>query len=144
MSKIDLSKAKVGDKFRIRSGFIMTYYECKNHKSTHHLLKDEEGSVFYYHENGKFLLHRDTGYDLVEQVHDKPLDELIQEATKQIKENDDVISEEKELQRRQEVVELADRIFFSERGSSYSFKECIEVAEHSVNMINQYIKEGKL
>ena len=54
------------------------------------------------------------------------------------------IEDEAELQRRQEVVALADRIFFSERGSAYSFKECIEVAEHSVNMINQYLKEGKL
>ena len=176
MSKIDLSKAKIGDKFRTRDGHIMVYtsrdrYILGSGRGDHVLTTEEEFPVgdgweklsLYYFSDGtgndglpfdarnvlqnlqeKIPISVPYGYELVEQVFDKPLDELIEEGTKLIKENDDAIAEGKELQRRQEVVELADRIFFSERGSAYSFKDCIEVAEHSVNMIKQYLKDGKL
>ena len=49
-----------------------------------------------------------------------------------------------ETKRRQEVVELAERIFFSDRGNMYTFKECVEIAENSVNIRNQYLKDGML
>lgn len=148
MSKIDLSKAKVGDKFRTRCGFIRTYDKCVNYISKkYYLLKDEDGNQYYYHKYGEFILERESDFDLVEQVLDKTLDMIERDIriNNEMGKVVEVVEEEKkELQRRLEVVELADRIFFSERGCAYSFKECIEVAEHSVNMINQYLKEGKL
>jgi hypothetical protein len=141
MSKIDLSQANVGDKFRLKNGVIATY-KCYSSYSGAYVL--ESGLNLYAANYDGTASNGRHEHDVIEQVLDKPLDELIEEGTKQIKENDGAIAEGKELQRRKEVVELADRIFFSERGSAYSFKECIEVAEHSVNMINQYLKEGKL
>lgn len=170
MSKIDLSKANVGDKFRTRGGFIRAYNKCVNYKSKNfYLLKDEDGNKFYYHKYGDFVLDRVSDFDLVEQVFDDEKDRAITDRI--LKDVEKVVNgvaeamphiesttianllryplpdsreDETELQRRQEVAELADRIFFSKRGSAYSFKECIEVAEHSVNMINQYLKDGKL
>lgn len=141
MSEIDLSKANVGDKFRLKNGVIATY-KCYSSYAGAYVL--ERGLNLYAANYDGTSVNGIHEYDVIEQVLDKPLDELIEEGTKQIKENDDAIAEENKLQRRQEVVELADRIFFSERGNRYSFKECIEVAEHSVNMIKQYLKEGKL
>lgn len=70
--------------------------------------------------------------------------EVIEELTETLKSIvGDSVSEE-ELQRRKEVVELAERIFFSDRGNICTFKECVEIAENSVNIRNQYLKDGKL
>lgn len=143
MSKIDLSKAKVGDKFRLVTNKIVTYI-CNN---------EYDGELWHrvMFEDGRELDIDDMWIEenLVEQVFDDEKDttdrEIVEAMNQAIKDIPEKAAErEKELQRRQEVVELADRIFFSERGSAYSFKDCIEVAEHSVNMINQYLKEGKL
>ena len=147
MSKIDLSKAKVGDKFRTRDGLILTYDKESYNRGIHILCK-ESGIAYSFLVNGNFMVGWETHQlDLVEQVFDESLDTK----ERDIRKNDEMRKvveiedeEKQELQRRQEVVELADRIFFSERGNTYSFKECIEVAEHSVNVINQYLKEGKL
>lgn len=161
MSKIDLSKAKFGDKFRTKYGQILEFFD-EGGIDTYKLM-DENYNVFHYHKKGNFLLFRESDYDLIEQVFDKPLDELIKEATKQIKENNDAIAEEKELQRRQEVVELARKMLFDD--NTYQFytqfyirakqNECAEqvmaylqyvmdYAEDCVNKFNQYLKEGKL
>ena len=214
---IDLSKAKLGDKFRTRGGLVLTYYKEYINRGVH-ILKKEGGMTTLFLENGNYMVGGDMHpLDLVEQVFDdekgraiadkilkdvetvvngvaeampliessaianllrKPLPENneyidLLDNSISVEERGQVIAQmakneyEKakelgfaiqnlpyiveqpkednpELQRRQEVVELADRIFFSERGSVYSFKECIEVAEHSVNVINQYLKEGKL
>jgi hypothetical protein len=145
MEIIDLSKAKIGDKFRTRDGQILEYicenFECRNDR---YELIDEQGLVKHFYQYGEYLYNEENYLDLIEQVFDKPLDELIEEGTKQFRENGDAIAEENELQRRQEVVELADRIFFSDRGNIYSFKECVEIAEYSVNIRNQYLNDGKL
>lgn len=144
MSKIDLSKAKIGDKFRTRNGFIRTYYECGNYKIiNYYLLKDEDGNKFYYHQYGNFIYGKDTECDLVEQVLDKPLDELIEEGTKLIKENDDAIAEENKLQRRHEVLKYADMVFFNKNWEQ-EYINAIETAEYIVNLRNQYLKDGKL
>ena len=146
MSKIDLSKAKIGDKFRTKLGYVVIftglYRRAKKYRYIFERV-DDKYCGFCCDING-VPYGNDEIYTIVEQVFDKPLDELIEEGTKQIKENDDAIEEEKELHRRQEVVELAERIFFSDRGDMYTFKECVEIAENSVNIRNQYLKEGKL
>lgn len=153
MRKIDLSKAKIGDKFRTINGEVVTYKgidgRIAKSRSDYYVCVCFCDAKITYFKNGALLLDEEHPYDLVEQVFDDEKDttdlERVYAMNQALKELSEKAAErKKELQRRQEVVELADRIFFSERGSAYSFKECIEVAEHSVNMINQYIKEGKL
>jgi hypothetical protein len=148
MSKIDLSKANVGDKFRTRDGFIMTYYGYVNYKGIdYYLLKGEDCYGLYYNKTGKFILDRDTEYDLVNPALDKQIDELIKEATKHIKENDDAIAEENELQRRQEVLKYADRLFFNQKDTRielFGYDVAIETAEIIVKSRDKYLKDGKL
>lgn len=138
MSKIDLSKAKIGDKFRTRDGQILKY-DCKDNSISFddiYLLIDESHSVFYYYKKGNFLSLRESEYDLVEQVFgdekdraitDKILKDvekvtngvaeampLIESATianlprDPLSENNE---DDPELRRRQEVVELAEKLF---------------------------------
>jgi hypothetical protein len=147
MSKIDLSKAKIGDKFRTRDGRILTY-DKESYNRGIHILYKESGMEYLFLENGNFMVGEETHQlDLVEQVFDESLDTK----ERDIRTNDEmrkvveIADEEKqELQRRQDVVELAERIFFSDRGNMYIFKECVEIAENSVNIRNQYLKDGKL
>ena len=176
---IDLSKAKIGNKFLTSGGHIMVYtsyegYILGSGRGEYVLTTEEEFPVgdgweklsFYYFSDGtgndglpfdasnvlqslqeKIPIHVPYGYELVEQVFDKPLDTLERDMriNYEMGKAVEVAKEERqELQRRQEVVELAEMIFFSDRGNKYSFKECVEVAEHSVNIRNQYLKEGKL
>lgn len=155
---IDLSKAKIGDKFRTKDGQILEYIGEEGIDA--YKLMDESHSVFYYHEKGNFLSHKETNYDLIVQVFDRPLDELIEEGTKQIKENDDAIAEGNELQRRQEVVELAEKMLLSEsmhklcitylRGKQYNGSEratsfhayFLKAAEVFIDYKNEYLKNG--
>lgn len=171
MNKIDLSKAKIGDKFRTKGDQILEYIG-EDHFSRFndkYLLANTEGLIKHFFQYGEYLADGQDDLDLAEQVFDDEKGRAITD--KILKDTETVVNgvaeampliesatianlsreplpenneDNSELQRRKEVVELADRIFFSERGSVYSFKECIEVAEHSVNMINQYLKEGKL
>ena len=140
---IDLSKAKIGDKFRTRDGGVFEYVEYDNLLDLY-IVSSENGNQYPVQKDGRYLRERECFSDLIVQVLDKPIDELIEEGTKQFRESSDAIAEENELQRRQEVVELAERIFFSDRGNMYTFKECVEIAENSVNIRNQYLKDGKL
>lgn len=171
MSKIDLSKAKIGDKFRTRNGRILEYKGKSDAMIADNYLFDdkEECRTILFFRNGSYMLRYKHELDLIAQVFDDEkgraiTDKILNDVEKvtngvaeampliesavianlprePLPENNE---DDPELQRRKEVVELADRIFFSERGSAYSFKDCIEVAEHSVNMINQYLKEGNL
>ena len=146
MSKIDLSQAKIGDKFRTRDGSVVEYVDYDKSLDLY-IVSSENDKPYPVQKDGRFLCERESFSDLIKQVLDKPLDTIERDMriNHEMEKVVEVAKKEKqELQRRQEVVELADRIFFSERGSAYSFKDCIEVAEHSVNMINQYLKEGKL
>lgn len=94
---IDLSKAKIGDKFRTRDGRILKYIgENYKYDDDKYKLIEEDGSIRHFFQYGEYLSYKEDYLDLVEQVFDKPLDELIEEATKQFRENDDAIAEEKE------------------------------------------------
>ena len=158
---IDLSKAKIGDKFRTRCGRILEYigndsYDIDNK----YLLKDENGRQCNFYKHGNYITYGEDDLDLVEQVIDKPLDELIEGGTKQIKENDDAIAEENELKRRQEVVELAEKMLLSEsmhklcitylRGEQYNGSEratsfhayFLKAAEVFIDYKNEYLKNG--
>lgn len=147
MSNIDLSNAKIGDKFRTKNGQILEYIGEEECYDDAYKLINETHSVFYYHKKGNFLLHKESDYDLTEQVFDKPLDDLIEEGTRQIKENDDAIAEENELQRRQEVLKYADRLFFNQKDTRielFGYDVAIETAEIIVKSRDKYLKDGKL
>lgn len=70
MSKIDLSKAKVGDKFRTRGGNIVTFVGVCRTNNNYRLLYDN-GFEINVRKDGKWSLDIDTGYDLVEQVFEE-------------------------------------------------------------------------
>lgn len=149
MAAIDLSKAKIGDKFRMKLGWVVKYIDVDYNRigSDIFLLEDEGGAKFYFFKYGNYMSIEEHNFDLVEQVFDETLDtiERDERINRDMQKIAEIADEERqELQRRQEVVELAERIFFSDRGNTYSFKECVEVAEHSVNIRNQYLKDGKL
>jgi phosphosulfolactate synthase (CoM biosynthesis protein A) len=163
MSKIDLSKAKIGDKFRTRDGRILEYKGKSDVMIDDNYLFDdkEERRTILLFRNGSYMLTYKHELDLIEQVLDKPLDELIEEGTKQIKENDDAIAEEKELQRREEVVELAEKLVINELfavtnhihdmrelGAAINLDSPTEyaflIAEEFVNNKSKYLKNGKL
>lgn len=148
MAAIDLSKAKIGDKFRTRCGDILVYIgEHSYDVADKYLLKNERGFTYSFYDNGNYIFTGEHLIDLVEQVFDETLDTTERDEQRNHEMQkfvEDAKEEKQELQRRQEVVELAEMIFFSDRGNMYSFKECVEVAEHSVNIRNQYLKEGKL
>jgi hypothetical protein len=149
MAAIDLSKAKVGDKFRTRYGQIMKYVGEDQDRcigNDKFIFKDEEGNRYHFYENGNYMYPEEHKIDLIEQVFDETLDTIERDERRnsEMKEVVEEIEEDQELQRRQYVVELAERIFFSDRGNIYSFKECVEIAEYSVSIRNQYLNEGKL
>ena len=141
MSKIDLSKANVGDKFRTREGIVVKYVDYDKYLDLY-IVSSENDKPYAVQKDGRYLCERECFSDLAGQVLDKPLDELIEEGTKQIKENDDAIAEENELQRRQEVVELAERIFTNCENTTIEDAFC--GAETFIKFKNKYLKEGKL
>lgn len=151
---IDLSKAKIGDKFRTRCGRILEYIGNDSYDiDDKYLLKDENGRRCNFYKHGNYITYGEDDLDLVEQVIDKPLDELIEEGTKQFRENGDAI-------RRQEVVELAEKMLLSEsihksylsyeREKLYNGSECVasfhayilKAAEDFINYKNEYLKNG--
>jgi hypothetical protein len=141
----------------LKNGVIVTY-KCYSSYSGVHVL--ENGLQLYVAKHDGTAGNGIHEYDVIEQVLDKPLDELIEEGTKQIKENDDAIAEEKELQRRQEVVELAEKMYImfeneilryglSRNGSSEYPSEklmgnAIIRAASFINRKQKYLKYGKL
>lgn len=159
MTAIDLSKAKIGDKFRTRDGSVVEYVDYDKILDLY-IVSSENGKPYPVQKDGRFLCELESFPDLVEQVHDKPLDGLIEEATKQIKENDDAIAEENELQRREQVVELAEKMYIMFENemlrynldrngiSSYSsekFRESAIIRAASfINRKQKYLKDGKL
>jgi rubrerythrin len=161
MSNIDLSKAKIGDKFRTRGGGVVEYVKYENLLDLY-IVSSEYGNQYPVQKDGRYLRERECFSDLIVQVLDKPLDELIEEGTKQFRESRDAIAEENELQRREEVVELAERLLFMNRMHD-AYEAYIEAlnkenlhtlisfplyilqcAEDFIKYKNQYLKEGKL
>jgi hypothetical protein len=101
-----------------------------------------------------------SNLDLVEEVLDEPLDELIEEATKQFRESDDAIAEENELHHRQDVIELAEKMYImfenetlryhlnrdgNDNFCSEDLREMAIIRASSfINKKHKYLKDGKL
>lgn len=192
MSKIDLSKAKVGDKFRTRIGEVLTYkgvdgYIAKT-RSDYHICARPDDYRLTYFDNGKFIFYEEHPYDLVEQVFDngdlldnnisaeegrQAIVEMAKNEYEKAKElgvaiqNLPLIVEQQkeenlELQRRQEVIALAEKLVVNEEMMK-SHKDLFEAEVHNcaktlttytafvirsaedfIKHKNQYLKDGKL
>lgn len=185
MSKIDLSKAKVGDKFRTRAGLIFTYSRRAESliESEFYLLYSENGMLNMFRRNGHYLIIDANALDLVEKVFDRcdlldsnisveergqAIAEMAKSEYEKAKELGVAIQnlpyiveqpkeDNPELQRRQEVVELAEKLF-TEKYLQEWYQHLIdnnkaktdyvtyifEWAEKFVNAKDKYLKEGKL
>lgn len=186
MSKIDLSKAKIGDKFRTKNGLILTYCKRTYVDSDFHVLTHNDGSIDVFYKNGNYLKRSACGLDLAEQVFDDEKDRAITD--KIIKDVEKVVNgvlkampliesttianlsreplpenneDDDELQRRQEVVELAEKLVTNELfavtnhlhdmrelGAAINLDSPTEyaflIAEEFVNNKSKYLKNGKL
>lgn len=187
MSKIDLSKAKIGDKFRTKNGLILTYCNRTYVDSDFHVLSHNDGSIDVFYKNGNYLKRSACGLDLAEQVFDdekgraiadKILKDVetvvngvaeampvIESATianlprEQLPENNE---DDSELQRRQEVIALAEKLVVNEEMMK-AHKDLFEAEVHAhaktqttypafvirsaedfIKYKNQYLKDGKL
>lgn len=161
MSKIDLSKAKIGDKFRTKNGKIVEYVGTdQNHIGDVFILENKYGSRYHFYKCGNYMSIEEHFLDLIEQVFDEPLDTK----ERDIRKNDEMRKvveiedeEKQELQRRQEVVEVANELFT--RGTMDDWycalikhgktkKTYLEWifgwAEEFVSTREKYLKEGKL
>lgn len=187
MSKIDLSKAKIGDKFRTRNGKIVEYVGRFSDKTTNqYILEDERGLKYYFYKYGNYTLIAESKLDLIEQVFDKgdlldnniSAEERVQALVGMAKSEYEEAKElgaaiqnlphiveqpkedNQELQRRQEVVELAEKMYimhefenmkyYLSNGGNNAFesKDLVEMAfiraASFINKKHQYLKEGKL
>lgn len=189
MSKIDLSKAKVGDKFRTRGGRIATFHGRfpKSIIGLDYYVKIGKDIPMRCFVTGMWLPDEETQDDLVEQVFDDEKDRaitdkilkdvekvvngvtqampLIESATianlyrEPLPENNE---DNSELQRRQEVIALAEKLVVNEEmmkahkdlfeAEVYAHAKTqttypafvIRSAEDFIKYKNQYLKEGKL
>jgi hypothetical protein len=165
MSKIDLSQAKVGDKFRDRYGRLHELiYILKGDCSFRYLLVDEQkDNVDNYKVDGSYLQHDISNLDLVEQVFDEQLDTKERDirTNYEIKKVIEVADEEKqELHRRQEVFDLAEKMYImfeneilryhlnrdgSDKFCSEDLREMAIIRASSfINKKHKYLKDGKL
>lgn len=185
---IDLSKAKVGDKFRTKNGLILTYCKRTYVDSDFHILTHNDGSIDVFYKNGNYLKRSACGLDLAEQVFDKgdlldnniSAEEGVQAIVEMAKneyekakelgvaiQNLPLIVEQPkednpELQRRQEVIALAEKLVVNEEMMK-SHKDLFESEVHAcaktlttypafvirsaedfIKYKNQYLKDGKL
>lgn len=169
---IDLSKAKVGDKFRTKNGLILTYCKRTYVDSDFHILTHNDGSIDVFYKNGNYLKRSACGLDLAEQVFDDEKDRAI--IDKILKDVEKVVNgvaeampliesatianlsrdplpenreENYELQRRQEVLKYADMLFFNQKDTRialFGYDVAIETAEIIVKSRDKYLKDGKL
>lgn len=169
MDTIDLSKAKVGDKFRTRNGGVVTYKgtdgRIAKSRSDYYVCACSDDAKITYFENGALLLDEEHPYDLVEQVFDDEKDttdlEIVGAMNKAIKEIPEKAAErEKDLQRRQEVVELAEKMYIMFEAENFKYylcnngnnafesKELVGIAlvgaSSFIDKKHQYLNEGKL
>lgn len=181
---IDLSKAKIGDKFRTRAGYVVELKDTILYLGDDVYRLTSPKAFVCVFQNGKIYKdNKESEFDLVEQVFDKgdlldnnisvenrglAIVEMAKSEREEAKEFGAIIQnlphiveqpkeDNPELQRRQEVVELADRIFtekYLQEWYQYLIDNkttktdyvtyIFEWAEKFVNAKDKYLKEGKL
>jgi hypothetical protein len=184
MSKIDLSQAKVGDKFRTRGGCVVEYVKYENLLDLY-IVSSENNKPYTVQKDGRFLCERECFSDLIMQVFDNEKDRAITDRI--LKDVEKVVNgvaeamphiesttianlprdplpdsreDETELQRRQEVFDLAEKIYImfeneilryhlnrdgSDRFCSEDLREMAIIRASSfINKKHKYLKDGKL
>lgn len=152
MSKIDLSKAKIGDKFRTRKGYVVALKDIVQYMGDDVYILTSSKACVYVFQNGKMYKdNKKSEFDLVEQVFDDEKDttdreivEAMNQATKELSEK--AAEREKELQRRQEVVELAEKLWLRNLKdlAEYSYYDAFKDAETFIKLKSKYLKEGSV
>ena len=187
MSKIDLSKAKIGDKFRTRAGYVVALKDTVLYFGEYvYRLTSPNAFVCVFRDGRMYKCNQVSEFDLVGQVFDDEKDRAITD--KILKDVEKVVNgvaeampliesaaianlprvplpenneDDAELQRRQEVVELAEKLVTNELfavtnhihdmrelGAAINLDSPAEyaflIAEEFVNAKGKYIKEGKL
>ena len=163
MSKIDLSKAKLGDKFRTRDGSVVEYVGYEDILDLY-TVSGENNKPYPVHKDGRYLCARESSDDVIVQVLDESLDTIERDVrtNREMEKIVEVAKEEKqELQRRQEVVELAEKLVTNELfavtnhlhdmrelGAAINLDSPTEyaflIAEEFVNNKSKYLENGKL
>lgn len=155
---IDLSKAKIGDKFRTRNGRILEYKGKSDVMIADNYLFDdkEERRTILFFRNGSYMLRYKHELDLIAQVFDKgdlldnnigveerwqALVEMAKSEREEAKEFGVVIQnlphiveqlkeDNPELQRRQEVIALAEKLVVNEEMMK-AHKDLFEAEVHA-------------
>lgn len=166
MSKIDLSKAKIGDKFINKEGTVLELIKVHSGYEYPYELKDEIGHSYSVTNDGSYVKGEDGSLDLV-RVFDELLSamekiERSERINRDMQKIAEIADEEKqELQRRQYVVELAEKLVTNELfavtnhihdmrelGAAINLDSPTEyaflIAEEFVNTRGKYLKKGKL
>lgn len=164
MSKIDLSKAKIGDKFRTRDGRIATFHGRfpKSIIGLDYYVKIGKDIPMRCFVTGMWLPDKETQCDLIEQVFDKgdlldnnisveergqALVEMAKSEREEAKEFGVVIQnlphiveqqkeDNPELQRRQEVLKFADMLFFNQKDTRVALFRYDEAIKVAENIVN--------
>ena len=78
MSKIDLSKAKIGDKFRTRKGYVVELKDTVLYLGEYaYCLTSPSAFVCVFRDGRMYKCNKESEFDLVEQVFDDEKDKAI-------------------------------------------------------------------
>lgn len=147
MNKIDLSKAKLGDKFFTQNRLIAVLKEKNVTNELGQFVIEVGGSEFYYDQYGGGFVP--MGYNIIGRYFDNHVSQQ------------EFIKSEAESERRQKVVELAEKLvtneLFAVTNHIHDMRElgavinldspaeyAFLIAEEFVNTRRKYLKEGKL
>lgn len=129
---IDLSKAKIGDKFMTDAGYMVQFVSlCRGSKYKYYLEGVDNKCWLRCDSEGNTTKVGGKQYKLIEKVIDKA----------------DGKEAKTETKRRQEVLKYADMLFFDQkeiRVALFRYDEAIKVAENIVKSRDKYLKDGKL
>lgn len=181
---IDLRKAKIGDKFKTRAGYVVELKDTVLYLGSYvYRLTSPNAFVCVFQDGRMYKCNKASEFDLVEQVFDKgdlldsnisveergqALVEMAKNEREAAKEFGVVIQnlpyiveqpkeDNPELQRRQDVVELAEKLFtekYLQEWYQYLIDNnttktdyvtyIFELSEKFVNAKDKYLKDGKL
>lgn len=131
MNTIDLTKAKIGDKFKTDSGYVVQFVSlCRGSKYKYYV-ESADGRCWLRCDSKGNSKVGGKQYRLIEKVIDKA----------------DGKEAKTETKRRQDVLKYADMLFFDQKDTRvalFRYDEAIKAAENIVNIRDEYLKEGKL
>lgn len=131
MEAIDLSKAKIGDKFKTDSGYVVQFVSlCRGSKYKYYV-ESADGMCWLRCDLKGNSRVGGKQYRLIEKVIDEA----------------DGKEAKTETKRRKEVLKYADMLFFNQKDTRialFGYDVAIETAEIIVKSRDKYLKDGKL